>query len=79
MPGTIRSTQLEHVLRDVQTDRGSLLQGRLFRLQFDTATLAHRCRRRRPPHHPFQSFAVVVGDGNFGDSQKNGKPLPCAR
>src|SRR6516162_10479098 len=28
MPGTIRSMHLEHVFRDVQTDRGSLLHGR---------------------------------------------------
>src|SRR5690242_3163236 len=34
--------QLEHVLRNVQTDRGSLLHGRLLRWQFDTVTLAHR-------------------------------------
>src|SRR5215813_7840869 len=45
MPGTIRSMQLEHVFRDVQTDRASLLHGRLLRWQFDTVTLAHRCRR----------------------------------
>src|SRR6476469_5545240 len=45
MPGTIRSMQLEHVLRDVQTDRGSLLHGRLLWWQFDAITLAHRCRR----------------------------------
>src|SRR6516165_12649107 len=45
MPGTIRSMHLEHVFRDVQTDRGSLLHGRLLRWQFDTATLARRCRR----------------------------------
>src|SRR5499425_396615 len=45
MPGTIRSMHLEHVFRDVQTDRGSLLHRRLLRWQFDTVTLAHRCRR----------------------------------
>jgi DNA-binding transcriptional LysR family regulator len=45
MPGSIRSMQLEHVLRNVQTDRSSLLHGRLLRWQFDTVTLAHRCRR----------------------------------
>jgi len=33
------------VLRNVQTDRSSLLHGRLLRWQFDTVTLAHRCRR----------------------------------
>src|SRR6516165_9574589 len=32
-------------LRDVQTDRANLLHGRLLRWQFDTVTLAHRCRR----------------------------------
>src|SRR5215469_5868691 len=45
MPGGIRSMHLKHVLRDVQTDRGSLLHGRLLWWQFDTVTLAHRCRR----------------------------------
>src|SRR5262249_50469621 len=45
MPGSIRFMHLEHVLRDVQTDRGNLLHGRLLRWQFDTVTLAHRCRR----------------------------------
>src|SRR6516225_9879786 len=45
MPGAIRSMHLKHMFRDVQTDRGSLLHGRLLRWQFDTVTLAHRCRR----------------------------------
>jgi len=45
MPGSIQSMHVEHVFRDVQTDRGSLLYGRLLRWQFETATLAHRCRR----------------------------------
>src|SRR5215831_17584901 len=45
MPGSIRSMHVEHVFRDVQTDRGSLLHGRLLWWQFDTVTLAHRCRR----------------------------------
>src|SRR5262249_8553582 len=45
MPGTIRSMHLEYVFRDVQTNRGSLLHGRLLWWQFDTVTLAHRCRR----------------------------------
>src|SRR6516165_2756162 len=60
MPGTIRSMHLEHVLRDVQTDRGSLLHGRLLRWQFDTVTLARRCRRGRPPHHPTSSGLRIV-------------------
>ena len=53
MPGTIRSMHLEHVLRDVQTDRGSLLHGRLLRWQFDTVTLARRCRRGASTPLPF--------------------------
>src|SRR5215510_7127364 len=55
MPGTIRSMHLEYVFRDVQTNRGSLLHGRLLWWQFDTVTLAHRCRRGAstpsPTHH----------------------------
>src|SRR5262249_41320967 len=54
MPGSIRSMQVEHVFRDVQTDRGSLLHGRLLRWQFDTATLAHRCRRGASTPSPIQ-------------------------
>src|SRR5215469_4378107 len=42
MPGCVCSMHLEYVLRDVQTDRDSLLHGRLLRWQFDTVTLAHR-------------------------------------
>src|SRR5262249_19368835 len=53
MPGTIRSMHLEHVLRDVQTDRGNLLHGRLLWWQFDTVTLAHRCRRGASTPSPF--------------------------
>src|SRR5215467_10611531 len=53
MPGTIRSMHLEHVLRDVQTDRGNLLHGRLLRWQFDTVTLAPRCRRGASTSSPF--------------------------
>jgi hypothetical protein len=44
MPGPIRPMHLEHVFRNVQTDRGSLLQGRPLRWQFDTVTLARGCR-----------------------------------
>jgi hypothetical protein len=42
MPGSIRSMHLEHLFRDVQTDRANLLHGRLLWWQFDTATLARR-------------------------------------
>src|SRR6201995_1239602 len=54
MPGSIRSMHLEHVLRDVQTDRGSLLHGRLLQWQFDTVALAHRCRRGASTPSPDQ-------------------------
>src|SRR5262245_1892477 len=60
MPGSIRSMHLEHMLRDVQTDRGSLLHGRLLGWQFDTVTLARRCRRGRPPHHPLLTFLWLI-------------------
>src|SRR5215472_17594931 len=53
MPGIIRSMHLKHVFRDVQTDRGNLLHGRLLRWQFDTVTLAHRCRRGASTPSPF--------------------------
>jgi hypothetical protein len=43
---------LEHVLRDVQTDRGSLLHGRLLWWQFDTVTLDTDAVGGRPLHHP---------------------------
>src|SRR5262249_49515436 len=55
MPGSIRSMHLEHVLRNVQTDRGSLLHGRLLRWQFDTVTLAHRCRRGASTPSPYSA------------------------
>src|SRR5262249_28219736 len=58
MPGSIRSMQLEHVLRDVQTDRGSLLHGRLLRWQFDTVTLARRCRRGASTPSPVSCYEV---------------------
>src|SRR5215467_14631647 len=64
MPGSIRSMQVEHVFRDVQTDRGSLLHGRLLRWQFDTATLAHRCRRGASTPSP--DAADPQADGGYG-------------
>src|SRR5262252_2706616 len=66
MPGTIRSMNLEHVFRDVQTDRGSLLHGRLLWWQCDTVTLAHRCRRGRPPHHPTVPLPTDIATGGYG-------------
>src|SRR6516164_5048901 len=63
MPGTIRSMYLEHVLRDVQTDRGSLLHGRLLRWQFDTVTLAHRCRRGASTPSPAAAAFRTIEDG----------------
>src|SRR5215472_7467769 len=56
MPGSIRSMHLEHMLRDVQTDRGSLLHGRLLGWQFDTVTLARRCRRGASTPSPMRLY-----------------------
>src|SRR5215471_1374068 len=61
MPGSIRSMQVEHVFRDVQTDRGSLLHGRLLRWQFDTVTLAHRCRRGASTPSPKAELSLRQG------------------
>src|SRR5262249_59884601 len=58
MPGSIRSMHLKHVLRDVQTDHGSLLHGRLLWWQFDTVTLARRCRRGASTPSPEAAIRV---------------------
>src|SRR6516164_3640316 len=63
MPGSICSMHLKHVLRDVQTDRGSLLHGRLLRWQFDTVTLAHRCRRGASTPSPTAADFCLIQDG----------------
>src|ERR1700757_4958006 len=60
MPGSIRSMHLEHVFRDVQTDRANLLHGRLLWWQFDTATLARRCRRGASTPSPLAQLTVQV-------------------
>jgi hypothetical protein len=62
MPGTIRAMDLKHVFRDVQTDRGSLLHGRLLWWQFDTVTLAHRCRRAASTPSPIVDVHLTVLD-----------------
>src|SRR5215472_9409979 len=73
MPGSIRSMHVEHVFRDVQTDRGSLLHGRLLRWQFDTATLAHRCRRGASTPSPTAAgFPTIEG----GPPSTHSGPLP---
>ena len=78
---------LEHVFRDVQTDRGSLLHGRLLWWQFDTVTLAHRCRRGRPPHHPELTYSAGTKryvwttpskQGRFG-MLRRGRVRSCVR
>src|SRR5580693_1059984 len=61
MPGSIRAMQLEQVLRNVQTDRGSLLHGCLLRWQFDTVTLAHRCRRGASTPSPVREIGLGEG------------------
>src|SRR5262249_7660261 len=63
MPGTVRSMHLEHVFRDVQTDCGSLLHGRLLRWQFATVPLAHRCRRGASTPSPTAAHFCAVKDG----------------
>src|SRR5215469_10567349 len=53
MPGTVRSMHLEHVLRDVQTDRGSLRHGRLLWVAVSTPSPWHTdAVGGRPLHHP---------------------------
>jgi hypothetical protein len=39
------------VLGDFQTDYDNFRHGRLPQVVLNTSTLAHRCRRGRPPHH----------------------------
>src|SRR5215469_5000288 len=74
MPGTIRSMHLKHVFRDVQTDRGSLLHGRLLWWLFDTVTLAHRCRRGASTPSPKRNLppdlmVEMLGRGGLGLSR----------
>ena len=66
MPGTLRSVHLEHVFRDVQTDRGSLLHGRLLWRRFDTATLAHRYRRGASTPSPIEPVPAGIVNGRCG-------------
>ena len=47
----IRSVNVKDVLGDIQTDYDNFRQGRLPQVVLNTSTLAHRCRRGRPPHH----------------------------
>src|SRR5215471_18347171 len=70
MPGSIRSMHLEHVLRNVQTDRGSLLHGRLLRWQFDTVTLAHRCRRGASTPSPNSAVYAANPAGPVSEGQE---------
>src|SRR5215469_12369575 len=74
MPGSIRSMHVEHVFRDVQTDRGSLLHGRLLRWQFDTATLAHRCRRgASTPSPEIGGLATSRAESEAADVKRCGR------
>src|SRR5215470_2299743 len=70
MPGRVRSMDLEHVLRDVQTDCANLLHRRLLRWQFDTVTLARRCRRGASTLSPDNSPRShgTTGAARFGFS-----------
>ena len=47
----IRSVNVKDVLGDIQTDYDNFRRGRLPQVVLNTSTLAHRCRRGRPPHH----------------------------
>src|SRR5215813_164522 len=78
MPGSIRSMQVEHVFRDVQTDRGSLLHGRLLRWQFDTATLAHRCRRGASTPSPSCANPGCLGEGQLRGILASSRQYPRA-
>jgi hypothetical protein len=50
----IRSVNVKDVLGDIQTDYDNFRHGRLPQVVLNTSTLAHRCRRGRPPHHKIQ-------------------------
>ena len=78
MPGTIRPMHLKHVLRDVQTDRGSLLHGRLLRWQFDTVTLARRCRRGASTPSPGEAIRGSVETIERPRPRANGSSRPKA-
>src|SRR5215472_9373750 len=72
---------LEHVFRDVQTDRGSLLYGRLLRWQFDTVTLAHKCRRGASTPSPRAdlwptSICLVLTTSRGFSADRDGNPIP---
>ena len=75
VPGSIRSMHLEHVLRDVQTDCGSLLNGRLLWWQLDTATWHTDAVRGRPLHHPTEPFPPDVANGRYGGMTCHGSRL----
>src|SRR5690348_6560717 len=51
-----RSVNLKDVLGDIQTDYDNFRHGRLPQVVLNTSTLAHRCRRGRPPHHKIASY-----------------------
>lgn len=45
------------MLCDIQADGGNFFRGRLpFKRWLNTTTLAHRCGRGAPPHHPKQTL-----------------------
>src|SRR5689334_22735403 len=80
MPGSTRSMQLEHVLRNVQTDRGSLLHGRLLRWQFDTVTLAHRMPSGGVhPITPMEPIPGGIANGGWGHEDAFPRPKLSSR
>src|SRR6476661_1370720 len=55
----IRSVNVKDVLGDIQTDYDNFRHGRLPQVVLNTFTLAHRCRRGRPPHHKTRSHSLI--------------------
>src|SRR5262249_58766294 len=47
----IHSVSMKNILGDIQTDYDSLRHGPLPQVVLNTSTLAHQCRRGRPPNH----------------------------
>ena len=47
---------LKNLLGNIQANDANFVHGRLLDWCFDTFTMAHRCRRGRPPHHETVRF-----------------------
>src|SRR5262249_51078861 len=49
----LHSVSMKNIPGDIQTDYDSLRHRPLPQVVLNTSTLAHQCRRGRPPHHKF--------------------------